>query len=314
MPLDPDKISEFLDRSVAQYGAPSSTIVAFSGGRDSTVLLSLMADLAPRLQTALSAVHVNHALQTGADEWQTHCAQFAAALNVPFRAISVAVQKQGDAGPEGNARQARYAALAELLGDGDWLMTGHHEDDQAETVLLNLMRGSGVTGLRGMLPCRDFERGLLVRPLLSYSAAEIADFAARRKLSWIDDLSNSDTTFDRNFLRHEVLPVLQRRWPAASRQLAHSAQLAAAAAAQLEELAVLDIARCGTSARLSVSALTELSGNRLGNVLRHACQLQGLPVPPRHQLAAIIADVLPAKPDATPLVSWPGGEARRFRD
>lgn len=312
MPLDPDKLLASLQARSSELGKPARCLVAFSGGRDSTVLLALLADVAKKLGTSLQAVHVNHQLQREAQNWQAHCATVATALGVPFHALTVEVS--GDAGPEGNARQARYAVLADLLGEGDWLLTGHHQDDQAETLLLNLMRGSGVSGMRGIAACRPLGRGFLLRPLLSCSPVDIDAFGRQRKLSWIEDPSNLDTRFDRNFLRGKVLPLLTRRWPAAGRQLATSAMLAAESALLNNELAAMDLERCGSAERLSVSGLTSLSAARAANLLRYACAALALPRPPRRQGVAILQNLLPARVDAQPLVSWPGAEARRYQD
>jgi tRNA(Ile)-lysidine synthase len=314
MPLDPDKLLAALQAHAQTLGQPAHCYVALSGGRDSSVLLALLARVAPRLRSELIAVHVNHQLQPGADAWQAHCEQFASRLNVPFHALSVQVEVRGGAGLEGNAREARYRALADLLQAGDWLLTGHHADDQAETLLLNLMRGSGVSGMRGIANCRALGRGYLLRPLLGAAATDIEAYGRQQRLDWINDPSNQDTSHDRNFLRARVLPVLAERWPAAHQQLALSARLAADAAQLNQELAALDIKRCGSAGRLSITALQSLSAARQANLLRHACGVAGLPLPPRRQLAAILSDLPGAGADRAPCVTWPGAEARRYRD
>ncbi len=314
MPLTSASVLAWLDATVGGRARPARCVVGYSGGRDSTVLLSVMAELADTAGFALLAAHVNHGLHPDADAWQAHCAQQAARLGVSFQAVRVEVAQSGASGPEGNARRARYRALAGLLGEGDCVLTAHHRDDQAETVLLNLMRGSGVTGVRGIAACRPLGRGLLLRPLLAFSAADISAYAQRNQLAWVEDASNAETAFDRNFLRHEVLPVLTSRWPAASRQLARSAELAVEAAALLDELAELDRAGCGETAWLSGPQLLALAPAHCRNLIRYACRQLGLSVPPASVLAAIMDDLLPARPDASPLVSWDGAEARRYRD
>ncbi|MGB5580087.1 MAG: tRNA lysidine(34) synthetase TilS [Woeseia sp.] len=314
MPLDSEFLLNFLQARAREHGKPPHCIVAFSGGIDSTVLLSLLAGIRAALDTQLRAVYVNHQLQPQADAWQAHCERQAARLGVEFQSVRIDVNERGNAGPEGNARAGRYAALAAMLADGDWLLTGHHEDDQAETLLLNLLRGSGVAGLRGIAPCRPLGRGLLLRPLLACSSADIAAYAHAENLEWIDDPSNDDTSFDRNFLRAGVLPLLATRWPAATRQLARSARLAGEASDLLDDLARADLARCGTAHRLSVAALSGLEQPRQANLLRYACKAQALPVPPHRQLEALQTELLPARADAVPLVQWQGAEARRYRD
>lgn len=314
MPLDPDKLLTALQAHAQTLGPPTHCYVALSGGRDSSVLLALLARIAPLLGSQPIAVHVNHQLQPGADAWQAHCEQFAARLAVPFRALTVNVARRGGAGLEGNARAARYRALAELLQPRDWLLTGHHADDQAETLLLNLMRGSGVSGMRGIAGCRELGRGFLLRPLLDTTAADIEACGRQQRLDWINDPSNQDISHDRNFLRARVLPLLAERWPAAPQQLALSARLAAEAAELNHELAALDLERCGSAGRLSITALQSLSAARQANLLRHACGVAGLPLPPRRQLAAMLRELPAAGADRAPCVTWSGAEARRYRD
>lgn len=293
----------------AVHGAPRRLVVAFSGGRDSTVLLHLLAT--SRAGDRLSAVHVNHGLHPSAGDWEQRCAEVAASLGVPFRAVPVSVGR-GD-GPEAEARRARYAALAACLAPGDWLLTAHHADDQAETLLLNLMRGSGVDGLRAAALFRALPPGLLVRPLLAAGGDDIDAYARAQGLDWIDDPSNCDETLDRNYLRRRVLPVLARRWPAASRQMARSAGLLGDAAELAAALAASDIDACGDAGRLSLSGLRDLSPVRRANALRHACRTLGLALPTRQAMAAIESDLLPAREDATPCVTWGACEARRYR-
>jgi len=314
MALDPDSVSRELADLIEREGRPGRVFVAFSGGADSTVLLHLMTEIAPQLVIDLEAVHVNHGLLPEADAWQAHCESAAEGLGVPCRALAVAVRESGGEGLEANAREARYRALAGCLDEGDWLLTAHHRDDQAETVLLNLMRGAGVAGLRGAARRRRLGRGWLVRPLLAASGEELEAWAWQRNIDWIEDPSNADRRRDRNFLRHEILPRLEARWPAARKQLARSAALAAESARLARELAALDLARAGAPGRLSLPVLETLSPDRSRNLLRHACRELGLPAPPATALRRITDELAGARPDAGPAVSWPGGEARRYRD
>ena len=170
----------------------------------------------------------------------------------PTSVRRVTVDDQSGSGPEAAARQSRYTALLALIDDGDCLLSAHHEEDQAETLLLNLMRGSGLAGLAGIGAIQDFGRGRLLRPLLSVSTAAIKEYADRHNLDWIDDPSNADTRFDRNFLRREIVPALAARWPAVSSRLKQSADLAGEASALLRELANVDISAAGTPERLDL--------------------------------------------------------------
>ena len=181
--------------------------------------------------------------------------------------------------------------------------------------MMNLLRGSGPAGLAGMRSMRHFSRGWLCRPLLGVFRDDLIAYATHEELRWIDDPSNEDADFDRNFLRNEVLSLITERWPGAATRISRSAELARDASNLLSELAELDIKSLGSYCdRLSVTGLRTLSTSRQLNLLRHAAKLSGLPVPATPQLLAIVEQLLPAREDAEPLVSWPGGEARRYRD
>lgn len=294
-------------------GQPNRVLLAWSGGRDSTVLLHLMSRWAKDTGNELIALHVNHGLQNGADAWQALCEAQAREFGVALQCFRVEVGNEG-LGLEASARKARYATLQSAMEPGDWLLTAHHQDDQAETVLLNLLRGSGIPGLRGAAACRRLGTGFLIRPLLNVAGQAIADYAAEHSLAWIDDPSNADQQFDRNYLRGTVLPVLQARWPQAARSLTRSAAHATEAALLLDELAHGDIDSCGSAERLSISAMRALSAARQRNLVRTACRILHVQSPPYHQMHAIQNELLNARCDASPLVIWPGGEARRYRD
>ena len=313
MPLTPDTLRSQLDSAAAHCGRPARVLLAWSGGRDSTVLLHLLHSWSAETGIELLVLHVNHGLQACADGWEAHCEQLAKELGVSLQCFHVRVDNDG-LGLEASARAARYAVLQSAMHADDWLLTAHHEDDQAETVLLNLMRGSGIRGLRGTAVCRRLERGFLVRPLLAVSGRAIADYAVQHKLVWIDDHSNANQRHDRNYLRGTVLPALRDRWPQAARSLARSAAHATEAAVLLNELASSDIAACGSADRLSMIAMARLSAARQRNLVRTACEVLNLNSPPYNQLYAIQNDLLNAGSDASPLVTWSGAEARRYRD
>jgi tRNA(Ile)-lysidine synthase len=294
---------------------PKRYLVALSGGLDSTVLAHALASTRQLHGKAVIAIHVDHRLQDESRVWAKHCEQFATKLGLEFLCDVVDVDVLGGDGPEAAARDARYMALAKHVADGDWLLSAHHQDDQAETLMLNLLRGSGPAGLAGMRSMRQFSRGWLGRPLLGVSRDDLIAYATREELVWIDDPSNESVDFDRNFLRNEVLPLIIGRWPGAVARIARSAELARDASNLLSELAELDITSLGGDCdRLSITGLHTLSTSRQLNLLRHAAKLSGLPVPATPQLLAIVEQLLPAREDAEPLVSWPGGEARRYRD
>ncbi|MGY2289022.1 tRNA lysidine(34) synthetase TilS [Pseudomonas sp. SDO528_S397] len=247
--------------------------VAFSGGLDSTVLLHLLAtcdNLPP-----LHAVHVHHGLQTAADAWPAHCQAVCDGLAVPLQIIEV--QVQSGASLERAARDARYQAFAQVTGPGALLLTAQHRDDQAETLLFRLLRGAGVRGLAAMPLHRPLARGTLVRPLLGVSRAELEAYARNQQLEWIEDPSNTDARFSRNYLRRHVFPTLNARWPQAAHQMARSAEHLSEAQGLLDELAQMDL-QAGAQASafpwlplpsLALAPLLTLSDARQRNALRH---------------------------------------------
>lgn len=291
---------------------PARWIVAFSGGLDSTVLLHALAKSAT--SSEILAVHIDHGLHADAGQWQQHCRTFAGNLGVAYETSTVAVALKPENGLEADARRVRYDAFAGIVRSGDCLLSAHHEDDQAETLLLNLMRGSGPAGLAGIGLQQSFSRGRLLRPLLGVSREAIEAYAKRHRLEWIDDPSNEDSRFDRNFLRNEVMPKLASRWPAVSNRLRRSAELVGESSELLNDLADIDLAVLGTRQRLSVSRLQALSAARQRNVLRRAVRLCGLPPLPSTRAYQIISEMLPARADAQPLVTWDGACVRRYRD
>lgn len=311
MSLDPDDLLERLPALTAGC-PPARFVVAFSGGLDSTVLLHALATSAST--TPLLAVHIDHGLHAESGVWREHCRNVAAALGVAFASRRVAVAADDERGPEAAARAARYAALREFVGHGECLLSAHHENDQAETLLLNLLRGSGPAGLAGIGDKQSFARGMLLRPLLGTPVRDIEEYAHRHALTWLDDPSNSDTRFDRNFLRSEVLPMLEARWPAAQARLRRSAELLGEAQVLLEELADADIETAGRPACLSIAMLSRFSAPRQRNLLRRAVRRLGLLSPPSTRLEQIVEELMPARPDAQPRVSWSGAEVRRYQD
>lgn len=287
--------------------------IALSGGLDSSLLLTLAADACRRHPRPLRALHVHHGLQAAADDFERHCRRLASRLGVPLWVDRVEVDLAAGRGLEDAAREARYAAFARRLRPGETLWLAQHADDQAETLLLAALRGSGVRGLAAMPAGRDGLGGRLARPLLDASRAALEAEAQRRGLAWVEDPSNADEGLDRNFLRRRVLPLLESRWPAASRRLAHSAALSGEADGLLDELAALDLERLGGDpARLPVVALQALSAPRRRLLIRHACRRLHLPTPPARRLETLLAQ-LGARVDGEARVAWPDAEARIWR-
>lgn len=310
---------ESLPRKLAELsnlaGQPDRYMVAFSGGLDSTVLLHALASSRDAHQTAMVAVHIDHGLHGDSAKWCEQCESVAGSLDIEFVSVQVDVATDAGQGPEAAARNARYAALGSIVRSGDWLLSAHHKDDQAETLLLNLMRGSGPAGLAGIGEMQPFAAGWLVRPLLDVSRASLRKYADAHDLSRIDDPSNEDQQFDRNYLRHEVMPRLETRWPDVASRLKRSALLAGEASQLLDQLADADFRGLGERPdRLDLSRLRDLPPERQRNVLRYVVRELGLPSPPATQLRSVVLDLIPARDDAQPVVQWQGAEIRRYRD
>ncbi len=290
--------------------------LAFSGGLDSHVLLHALHGLATRHpDLRLGAVHVHHGLHPEADRWAAHCVAVCAALDIPCQVLHVQARPVSGESPEDAARRARYQALQGVVGAGECLLTAHHQDDQAETLLLQLLRGSGVAGLAGMPACAPFGPGLLARPLLTRNRAELRAYAERHGLRWVEDDSNAETGYDRNYLRHEILPRLRARWPAVAAALTRSAGHCAAATELLQILATQDLAGLygPSSDTLVIDRLAALNAARQDNVLRAWLRERNLPTPSTAHLWQVRNSLLTAAADAVPCVRWPGAELRRYR-
>ena len=290
--------------------------VAFSGGLDSSVLLNLLVMMRARLRAPLSAIHINHRLQAQSAAWSEHCRRECQRLGIPLTTLEVdAVHRPGES-PEAAARVARYNALAEAIGPEEMLLTAHHRDDQAETLLLQLLRGAGVEGLAAMPLVRAWAGGWHARPLLAASRAAIHDWAVAHRLLWVDDPSNAGLAADRNYLRHRVMPALTERWPGAVQNIARSAAHCADAAAMIRDQAALDLAQIpGSSAdRLPVAALRGLPDARARSVLRLWLQRLGAAPLPAARLQEALSQLYTARADAQVCIAWQGLTLRRYRD
>lgn len=290
-------------------------LVGFSGGMDSSVLLHCLATTPGLRARGLRALHVHHGLHPEADAWAAHCQVVCAGLGVPLQVARVEVDPGSGLGREGAARAARHAAFAQALQDDEILVLAHHQDDQAETFLLRALRGSGVDGLAAMRAWRPYARGWLWRPLLELPRTALAAHAQRHALRWLDDPANADPSFDRNFLRQQVLPLLQRRWPQAAANLARSAALAAQATDLLDtdDTALLASMRLSADT-LDAAALRALAPARRARVLRHWIAALGLPPLPGQAVARIDRELLDAPHDANPCLDWHGARIQRWRN
>lgn len=302
-----------LQQSLAGLSSTKLT-VAFSGGLDSTVLLvTLQAVMKDMPQHTLQAVHVHHGLSPNADRWTMHCERVCADLNVPLYVERVTVKQQPRVSLEAAARAARYAALYHHAEAGV-LLTGQHLDDQLETLLLQLKRGAGPAGLAGMAAKQQASADLVLwRPFLTVGREELEAFARKQGLTWIEDESNQDVRFDRNFLRHEVLPALHARWPGFAVAASRSARMCAQQQALLEEISAEKLQTLsGAKGTLHVEGLRELSVPWQHQVVRLWLKRQGALMPSEaqlHQLEALVN----AREDAQPELKWGAWQVRRYQ-
>jgi tRNA(Ile)-lysidine synthase len=274
------------------------------------VLLAALA--ADRVQ--VRAVHVNHGIHPNAAKWAAHCRALGRRLRVPVRVLTTRITRTPGVSLEAAARDARYALLADELEWGECLLTGHHEDDQLETVLLQLFRGAGLAGLAAMPAMAPFAGGSLARPLLSRTRAELEEWAQSQALSWIDDDTNSDESLDRNYLRRQVLPLIRERWKGVASAVSRSARHAAEGQRLLDTLARADVARASSGAALFVPALRALQPDRRRNALRFWIMQCGARVPDTSRLEEIAGPLIDARPDANPSVTWGDVAASRHAD
>jgi len=291
--------------------------VAYSGGVDSHMLLHLLATAELPDSTILHAIHIDHGLHPNSAEWSQHCADIAAELNILFHCVKVNVNDIETLGMEAAARAARYQALQQALTDDDVLLTAQHQQDQAETLLLQLLRGAGPKGLSAMAEQSQLGVTVLIRPMLNTSQSDILSYAHQHQLQWIDDPSNLETRWNRNYIRHTLWPDISERWPSAAKTLSRSAQHCAEASELMAELAQQDLANLGVknnSQSLTISKLLMLSPARYRNVLRYFIELQQLPLPSTTCLQKVIDEVCLAKQDSMPVVCWDGVEVRRYQD
>lgn len=302
-----------IDRIAAQLApqlpAGSKLLLGLSGGMDSVVLLHVLHRLAPKLGFALSAMHVHHGISPNADAWAGFCTELCERNAIPIEIKYVDIAPLKDAhGIEASARKLRHAAFAE--SDARYIALAHHADDQAETLMLQLLRGAGLRGVSAMPLVREQGRQLLLRPMLEFGRIELLAYAHQYALEWIEDESNADELYPRNFLRHRLFPVLEERFPAWRDTLGRSANHFAEAAGILDEVALADGAG---EQLLAVAKLDVLSRARGKNLLRHFLHLQGAPMPQEAQLDDMLRQLRSARDNADVCVNFGEWQVRRFR-
>ena len=289
--------------------------VALSGGLDSTVLLHGLCALRAEFPGyAIRAVHVDHGLHPSANEWATHCDRLCRELGVPLQVENVRIDTGRGTGIEAAAREARYGVFERLMVRDEILLTAHHQDDQVETFLLRVLRGAGPRGLAGIPECSRFGAGWLIRPLLAVSRPALMGYAEFVGLKWLDDPSNKDTGFDRNYLRHEMMPLLRERWPGVGKTVGRAARLCADASSLLDVLAENDSQGLQQGDTVYLPALKALTPSRQRNVMRYALNRRGIKVPDEIQLQTGLQQLMSAKLDRQPIVCWGAMQVRRYRD
>ncbi|MGB5081060.1 MAG: tRNA lysidine(34) synthetase TilS [Burkholderiales bacterium] len=280
-------------------------VLGLSGGLDSVTLLALLQRLALPLGFSLRAVHVNHAISPNAARWAQFCAALCDRSRIPLQLETVNIAPYRGLGIEGAARRARYEVFARI--DADFVVLAQHRDDQAETLLLRLLRGSGLRGLAAIPPLRSLAgaRARVLRPLLAASRLEIETYARSQGLEWVEDESNADTLRRRNFLRHEALPLLERQFPSARATIARAAGHLAEARELLDQMARADLERCGGSA-LEAKLLLGLGVPRAKNLLRHWCESNGIQALAAARIDELMRQLRASRPDARVAMAMPG--------
>lgn len=285
-------------------------IIAFSGGVDSTALVIALSQIRKQLTMPLLAVHVNHQLHTDADDWQKHCQSLCADLKIPIECIQANIQASSRRGLEALAREARYTALAEIAGNNNLLLTGQHADDQAETLLLHLLRGSGVDGLAAIHSLRPWNRGYLGRPFLNHRKSQLVGFVQNYHKDWIEDSSNAELQHRRNYLRHQILPALAAKWPQAVTQLNQAARHCQEAQSNLYDLAEIDLSQLQTNThdqqleRLPLAGFCQLPPRRQRLLLRSWIRLQDWLTPGKKKLADFLNQLQQASISSSCEMRW----------
>ena len=308
------RIRDQIEASLAELPR-APVLAAFSGGLDSAVLLHALARSDVARARGLRAVHVDHGLHEDSMHWAQRCREFADGLGVELVVRTVDVVRRGGLGLEASARRARYAAIETLLSAGEVVALAHHRDDQAETVLLKLLRGAGPEGIGAMRPVRRLGRGFAWRPLLLLPRAVLREYAEQNRLAWINDPSNADQTIDRNYLRMQVMPRISARWPEAESSIAQSAAWARAASEFIESEADRALVRIQglDPSTLNFREWLSLPAALRDPVLRRWLRECGLDEPAHFHVAELERQLLAAN-DRAPCVTFDDTELRRRRD
>ena len=309
MALNLNSLKDFFN----SYNKVSKFIVGFSGGLDSTTLLHVM----HAFELPVHAVHINHNLFKDSDIWEQHCKEFCKQQGINLSVEHLTIDKVTKKSIEELARNARYQSLFQFVGEQDALVTAHHKNDLAETLILQLMRGSGPPGLAAMQKDSTTKYGRQLRPLLDCSRDDILEYADNNSLKWIEDPTNQNTDFNRNYVRMEILPRLMERWPATLQTLSRVVELQANTLQCLRDLANVDLSKAKTddSHVLNIGVLQTIHEVRLLNALRGWISNHAMRAPSKKLLEQIAKDIVyKQSTDTSPVQTWEDGEIRRYRD
>ncbi len=311
-----DTLSAFLQK--AKSAGCERLVIAYSGGLDSHVLLAQLIEInaknPPVDQLPISAIYINHNIQPASTDWGDHCQSICETFSISFEVINVQALASKGENQEQKAREHRYRALAAKLESNHWLITAQHQNDQAETLLLQLLRGSGVDGLAAMPAQRVLGRGQHHRPLLNISQQEIQEYALNNHLSWIEDPSNQDEQNRRNYLRARIIPALQSLWPETTKQLSRSASWMAETQQLMTDIAQTDLDLClEGEEKINILELNKLKFSRQKNLLRYWFHQRGFNRPGEDKLNIIFEQVINSATDSNPELNWQGCLIRRYQ-
>ncbi|MCG8382579.1 MAG: tRNA lysidine(34) synthetase TilS [Gammaproteobacteria bacterium] len=315
MPLSIDEPVSHAICQAAEFSQTAPWLIAYSGGLDSHVLLHASAKLLQQGRApSISVIHVDHGLQAESGQWVNHCAQVVANLRLPLEQFTVTVPQNAGESLEAAARHVRYDVFEKVLPKEGLLLTAHHQIDQVETVFLQLLRGAGPKGLAAMPLRKPFAQGWHIRPFLMLNRTALEQYAEQNQLDWIDDPSNACRDFDRNYVRHEILPLIQTRWPGYAKAISRVARLQGEAAELLDLSAtrLLEDIENSDDQTLPIDAVLNLNLLEQKNLIRSWLNALNLTMPSEVKLQTIHQQMLLARQDAMPCVTWGGGEVRRY--
>ncbi len=294
----------------------NAVYVGYSGGMDSHVLLHTVSQSREQISKEIFAIHVNHGLNEKANQWAEHCQNVCDAIDIKLIQINLDATAPKGESQEEWARDLRYEAVENILDKNDLFLTAHHKDDLAETILLQLLRGAGPAGLSAMPEKTQLGEGWHVRPLLDFTREEMASYAADNNLNWINDDSNDDVRFDRNYLRQMVMPSLKQRWPGVLKTLSRAAGIQSNVNELIEDLAAQDLSLCIKPENNTLNAhhLGALSSARAVNVIRYWLKMHQYRSPGAKVLEQILSDIVNSQSDTSPCIRWGDVEIRRYRD